>query len=168
MIGKGGANIRKIREETSTRIDLPPEGSDSDMIVITGRKEDVEKARDRILKIQSELVSIFDVQDTMIAFLMSQNFLPNKVSIIAEDVEIPAKYHQSFIGAGGKLIQSIMEDCGGVQIKFPPSESGSNKVLIRGPKEEVEKAKKTLIEMSNEKNLTGYTETIRSKAEHHR
>ena len=26
------------------------------MIVITGRKEDVEKARDRILKIQSELV----------------------------------------------------------------------------------------------------------------
>ena len=96
------------------------------------------------------------------------NFLPNKVSIIAEDVEIPAKYHQSFIGAGGKLIQSIMEDCGGVQIKFPPSESGSNKVLIRGPKEEVEKAKKTLIEMSNEKNLTGYTETIRSKAEHHR
>jgi len=57
VIGKGGANIRKIREETNTRIDLPPEGSDSDMIVITGRKEDVEKARDRILNIQSELVS---------------------------------------------------------------------------------------------------------------
>ena len=61
-----------------------------------------------------------------------------------------------------------MEDCGGVQIKFPPPESCSNKVLIRGPKEEVEKAKRTLIEMSNEKNLTGYKETIRSKAEHHR
>ena len=56
VIGKGGANIRKIREETSTRIDLPPEGSESDMIMITGRKEDVDKARDRILKIQSELV----------------------------------------------------------------------------------------------------------------
>lgn len=145
VIGKGGSTIRKIREETSTRIDLPPEGSDSDMIVITGRKPDVEKARDRILKIQSELVSI-----------------------ISEEIEIPAKYHQSFIGAGGKLIQSIMEDCGGVQIKFPPSESGSNKVTIRGPKEEVEKAKKTLVEMSNEKNLSGYTETIRSKPEHHR
>merc|ERR1712136_413782 len=145
VIGKGGANIRKIREETSTRIDLPPEGSDSDMIVITGRKEDVEKARDRILKIQSELVSV-----------------------ISEDVEIPSKYHQSFIGAGGKLIQSIMEECGGVQIKFPPSDSGSSKVTIRGPKEEVEKAKKTLLDMSNEKNLTGYTETIRSDPKHHR
>lgn len=145
IIGKGGSTIRKIREETSTRIDLPPEGSDSDMIVITGRKSDVEKARDRILKIQSELVSI-----------------------ISEEIDIPAKYHQSFIGAGGKLIQSIMEDCGGVQIKFPPSESGSSKVTIRGPKEEVEKAKRTLVEMSNEKNLSGYTETIRSKPEHHR
>jgi len=145
VIGKGGANIRKIREETSTRIDLPPEGSDSDMIVITGRKEDVEKARDRILKIQSELVSV-----------------------ISEDVDIPSKYHQSFIGAGGKLIQSIMEECGGVQIKFPPSDSGLSKVTIRGPKEEVEKAKKTLVDMSNEKNLTGYTETIRSDPKHHR
>ena len=83
-------------------------------------------------------------------------------------MEIPSRYHQSFIGAGGKLIQSIMEDCGGVQIKFPPPESGSSKVVIRGPKEEVEKAKRTLLEMSNERNLTGYTETIRSKPEHHR
>lgn len=59
VIGKGGANIRKIREETSTRIDLPPEGSDSDMIVISGRKADVEKAKDCILKIQNELVRQF-------------------------------------------------------------------------------------------------------------
>ena len=91
-----------------------------------------------------------------------------QVSVISEDVEIPSKYHQSFIGAGGKLIQSIMEECGGVQIKFPPSDSGSSKVTIRGPKEEVEKAKKTLLDMSNEKNLTGYTETIRSDPKHHR
>jgi len=114
------------------------------------------------------------------------------VSIISEELQIPAKYHQSFIGAGGKLIQSIMEDCGGVQIKFPPSESGSDKVagmpvnkkvltcmpchdylvlaqvVIRGPKEEVEKAKKTLLDMSVERNLSGYTEIIRSKPEHHR
>ena len=61
-----------------------------------------------------------------------------------------------------------MEECGGVQIKFPPSDSGLSKVTIRGPKEEVEKAKKTLVDMSNEKNLTGYTETIRSDPKHHR
>ena len=70
VIGKGGSNIRKIREETTTRIDLPPEGSDSDMIVITGRKDDVEKARDRILKIQSELVRYY-ISDNCCPSLLS-------------------------------------------------------------------------------------------------
>jgi len=46
----------QIREETDTKIELPSEGSDSDMIVITGHKAQVEAARDRILAIQNELV----------------------------------------------------------------------------------------------------------------
>ena len=41
---------------------------------------------------------------------------------------IPAKIHNTIIGAGGKLIQSIMDDCGGVHIKFPDANSGSDKV----------------------------------------
>uniref|UniRef100_A0AAZ3PBF8 Vigilin n=1 Tax=Oncorhynchus tshawytscha TaxID=74940 RepID=A0AAZ3PBF8_ONCTS len=56
IIGKGGANIKKIREETTTKIDLPTENSNSEMIVITGRKNHCEAARDRILAIQRELV----------------------------------------------------------------------------------------------------------------
>ena len=56
IIGKGGANIKKIRDETDTRIDLPSESSDSDVISITGKKENVEKARDKIETIQKELV----------------------------------------------------------------------------------------------------------------
>uniref|UniRef100_A0A673KK29 Vigilin n=1 Tax=Sinocyclocheilus rhinocerous TaxID=307959 RepID=A0A673KK29_9TELE len=49
IIGKGGANIKKIREETNTKIDLPTENSNSEMIVITGKKSSCEAARDRIL-----------------------------------------------------------------------------------------------------------------------
>uniref|UniRef100_A0A668AR87 Vigilin n=1 Tax=Myripristis murdjan TaxID=586833 RepID=A0A668AR87_9TELE len=56
IIGKGGANIKKIREETNTKIDLPTENSNSEMIVITGKKCNCEAARDRILAIQRELV----------------------------------------------------------------------------------------------------------------
>lgn len=145
VIGKGGANIKKIREETKTRIDLPPEGSDSDMVIITGRKEDVDKARERIMKIQSELVTM-----------------------VTEEVSIPSRYHNFIIGAGGKLIQSIMDECGGVQIKFPPSEANSDKVTLRGPKEEVAKAKKTLLELSQERNISDYQETVKAKPEHHR
>lgn len=47
----------KIREETDTKIELPSEGSDSDVIVITGHKAQVEAAKDKILAIQNELVN---------------------------------------------------------------------------------------------------------------
>ena len=47
----------QIREETDTRVDLPTESSSSDVIVITGRKENVQKAKARIQEIEKEMVS---------------------------------------------------------------------------------------------------------------
>lgn len=46
----------QIREETNTKIDLPTENSDSETIVITGKRSNCEAARDRILTIQRDLV----------------------------------------------------------------------------------------------------------------
>ena len=56
VIGRNGANIKKIKEETGTQIDIPAENSASDVIIVTGHKAQTEKAREMILKIQSELV----------------------------------------------------------------------------------------------------------------
>jgi hypothetical protein len=56
----------QIREETGTRIDLPAEGNDSDVIVITGKKENAEQAREQIQKIQNEMVGY---QRWMLMFL---------------------------------------------------------------------------------------------------
>ena len=66
-------------------------------------------------------------------------------------VDIPQKLHQSLIGAKGHLIRSIMEECGGVQIRFPGENSTSDKVFIRGPKSDVEKAQKKLLEIASQK-----------------
>jgi len=145
VIGKGGATIKQIRQETNAKIDLPASGSDSDIIILTGKKEDVLKAQKKIQTIQSE-----------------------QADVVSCDLMIPAKIHNTIIGAGGKLIQSIMDDCGGVHIKFPDANSGSDKVNIRGPKEDVEKAKKLLVELSNEKQLTSLTAEVRAKPEHHK
>ncbi|XP_055610576.1 vigilin isoform X2 [Uranotaenia lowii] len=145
IIGKGGANIKKIRDETSTKIDLPAEGDKNEVIVITGKKENVKEARDRIQKIQEELANI-----------------------ITEEVQIPSKYYNSLIGSGGKLISSIMEDCGGVSIKFPSPESKSDMVAIRGPKEDVERAKVQLLELTNEKELSSFTAEVRANPMHHK
>merc|ERR1719365_529040 len=145
IIGKGGANIRRIRDETDTKVDLPDSGSESDMITITGKKPNVNKAVAEIQKIQNEMANI-----------------------TSQEVKIPAKIHNTMIGAGGKLIQSIMNDCGGVAIKFPEPNSGSDVVTVRGPKEDVEKAVKQLKEMSEEKQLSGITAEIKAKPQHHK
>ncbi|XP_018320346.1 vigilin [Agrilus planipennis] len=145
IIGKGGMNIRKIREETQTKIDLPAEVDKNDVITITGKKENVEEAKEKIRKIQEELDNIVTV-----------------------DITIPPKFYNSIIGAGGKLIRSIMDECGGVSIKFPNTESKSDKVMIKGPKEDVEKAKQQLLELTNERQLSSYTVEVRAKPQHHK
>ena len=66
-------------------------------------------------------------------------------------VEISSQYHNSIIGAKGRLIQSVMQECGGVIIRFPPENTKSNKVTIRGPSDDVEQAKKQLLELADER-----------------
>ncbi|BES96901.1 Hypothetical protein domain [Nesidiocoris tenuis] len=145
IIGKKGVTIQKLREETNATIDMPPENSNSDTITITGKKESVEKAKDLIMKIQNE-----------------QN------NVVTEDVSIPPKLYNSLIGAGGKIIRSITEDCGGVQIKFPPPDSNSDKVVLRGTKEDVKKAIKMLLEQVNEHEQNSFSTYVRANPMHHK
>uniref|UniRef100_H2ZHB1 K Homology domain-containing protein n=1 Tax=Ciona savignyi TaxID=51511 RepID=H2ZHB1_CIOSA len=146
IIGKGGANIRKIREETNTQIDLPKEDSENEVIVITGKKADCQKARKLIRAIEQE-----------------------QANIVEELVNINPQLHNQLIGAKGRLIRSLMEDYGGnVQIHFPTGTSGSDKVTIRGPKEDVEKAKGQLMQIAKQKELASFTKELKCKAELHR
>ncbi|XP_041912276.1 high density lipoprotein binding protein a isoform X1 [Alosa sapidissima] len=145
IIGKGGANIKKIREETNTKIDLPAENSNSEMIIITGKKANCEAARTRILAIQKELANITEVE-----------------------VSIPSKLHNSLIGSKGRFVRSIMEECGGVHIHFPTEGSGIDAVTIRGPAEEVDKAKRQLLSLAEEKQIKSHTAELRAKPEYHK
>merc|ERR1719233_507199 len=141
----GGVNIKKIREETDTKIDLPDSEAASDTIIITGKKENVVKAANMIRDIQSQMANI-----------------------VSKEMKIPAKIHNTVIGAGGKLIQSIMSECGGVTIKFPEANSGSDVVMIRGPADDVDKAFNKLQELSDEKQLSSHSAEVKAKPEHHK
>jgi len=145
VIGKGGVNVRKIKEETDTRIDLPSEATESELIIITGKKANVEKAKQMILAIQKELVNVKE-----------------------DAILIPARFHNSIIGAKGKLIRSIMEDCGGVTISFPPEGSNSDKVTIRGVADDVAKAKKQLTALASERQINGHCEELKADTKFHK
>ncbi|KAG7307616.1 hypothetical protein JYU34_007838 [Plutella xylostella] len=145
IIGKGGVNLTKIRDETQTVIDLPAEGDDSDVITVRGKREHVKEAVKKIQQIHNE-----------------------KANVVTEEVTIPPKYYNSLIGAGGKLIHSIMEECGGVLIKFPAADSDSDKVIIKGPGEDVERAKVQLLAHASERELTSHTAQVRARPEQHK
>ncbi|MGH0140316.1 UNVERIFIED_CONTAM: hypothetical protein FKN15_071218 [Acipenser sinensis] len=150
IIGKGGANIKKtwqpqIREETNTKIDLPAENSNSEVIVITGKKANCEAARNRVLAIQKELANIIEME-----------------------VSISSKLHNSLIGSKGRFVRSIMEECGGVHIHFPTEGSGIDTVTIRGPTEDVDKAKQQLLSLAEEKQTRSHTVELRAKPDYHK
>ncbi|XP_055863477.1 vigilin-like [Biomphalaria glabrata] len=145
IIGKGGNTIKKIREETDTKIDLPSEISESDVITITGKKANVEKAQAKIEAIQKEMGNIKEII-----------------------IDIPNKLHNSLIGTKGRFIRSIMEDCGGVMIRFPQEGTKSDKVVIRGPSADVENAKQQLLELANERKDSSYTVEVKAKPQYHK
>ncbi|VBB30290.1 unnamed protein product [Acanthocheilonema viteae] len=145
IIGKGGTNIRKIREETQTRIDLPGGESGEDKITITGKKANVEKAVEQLTKIQNELASIITVE-----------------------VNIPQKIHARLLGGGRRLILNIQDECGGVHIKFPPEKTTSDKVSIRGPKDDVARAEKMLMALAKDRELSSFEDSVSAKPEFHR
>uniref|UniRef100_A0A915Q0U1 K Homology domain-containing protein n=1 Tax=Setaria digitata TaxID=48799 RepID=A0A915Q0U1_9BILA len=145
IVGKGGANIRKIREETQTRIDLPGGESGEDKITVTGKKANVEKAVEQLTKIQNELASITTVE-----------------------VIIPQKIHSRLLGGGRRLILDIQDECGGVHIKFPPEKTTSDKVSIRGPKDDVARAEKMLMALAKDRELSSFEDFVSAKPEFHR
>ena len=43
---------------------------------------------------------------------------------------IPHKLHNAVIGAKGRFIRAIMDECGGVLIRFPSENQASDKVSL--------------------------------------
>uniref|UniRef100_A0A671SSZ5 Vigilin n=1 Tax=Sinocyclocheilus anshuiensis TaxID=1608454 RepID=A0A671SSZ5_9TELE len=170
IIGKGGANIKKIREETNTKIDLPAENSNSEMIVITGKKASCEAAKNRILAIQKEL-AYFKMEEcggvhihfptegsgidavTIRGPVEEVEKAKKQLLSLAEDkqtknhtVELRAKpeYHKFLIGKGGGNIRKV-RDSTGARIIFPTAEDKDQELItVIGTEEAVAEAQKEL------------------------
>jgi hypothetical protein len=145
IIGKKGAFIQKVRDDTSTRIDVPLNSADLDYIVITGKKENVLKAQKLIISKVNEIVKIEE-----------------------ESLSIPHSLHTSLIGRGGAIIKQIRNECGGVVINFPPENSTSDMITLKGVREDIEKAKEELLKMAKHKNDLSFTDEINCIQEYHR
>jgi hypothetical protein len=145
IIGKQGGVIRKIKEATNTRIDVPADSSESDTVQITGKREKVIEARKMLEDKVKELIKI------------EEDF-----------VEIPHSLHNALIGRGGAIIKQVRKDCGNLIISFPPENKPSDKIVLRGPREDIDKAKEELLRLYKHRNEISYSEDVSAKLEYHR
>ncbi|KAF7376317.1 hypothetical protein MSAN_00047200 [Mycena sanguinolenta] len=149
IVGAQGAGVNKLRDQLGVKVDVSDEVDEKEKEVtgkkkktavhqkskvkITGRKENVEEAKKRIL--------------TQIERLADET---------SEVLKIPAQYHSSLIGQSGKYAIRLEEKYG-VKITFPrqSAENGEGKtrealkadeVLVKGGKKGVAGAKSELLE----------------------
>ncbi|RHZ71430.1 hypothetical protein Glove_258g36 [Diversispora epigaea] len=143
IIGKGGANVTKLKENLGVRIDIEG-GRNEDKkttpgenvkVTIMGMKENVEEAKAKILDLVDKL------QDSA-----------------TECLKIPSEYHKSLIGARGRYVKRLEEKYG-VHIRFPKTrdsvEEGEedidaqkpDEVIIKGRKKGVNDAKAELMDL---------------------
>lgn len=119
---------------------------------ITGRKENVEEAKQRILNQVEQYVSVLDP-------IVGSGQDPDvpQADETSEVLKIPRQYHPSLIGQNGKYV-TRMEDRYGVKITFPreATEWGGgtresltpDEVLVKGGKKGVAGAKAELLDVS--------------------
>lgn len=141
------SSLRKVREETDTRIEVPADGGAENTVVltITGSKSGIEKAKEMIEETQKSLGNITETT-----------------------IDIPHSQHATLQGPKGQILRAVREECGGVLIRFPAANVQSDKVLLRGPPEDVEKAKKLLFELASDKSNSNLTAEVHAKSEYHR
>lgn len=58
ITGANNEDLNQLAHETNTRINVPPPGVENDFITITGEKDGVEAAKNRILSIYNNMVGI--------------------------------------------------------------------------------------------------------------
>ncbi|KAH9061342.1 SCP160 protein [Lactarius vividus] len=146
IVGSQGSGVNKLRDSLGVKIDFSDDGDETkdankrrkgtglkSKVTITGRKENVEEAKRRVLSHVERLAD-----ET------------------SEILKIPAQYHSGLIGHGGKYVIRL-EDKYNVKITFPRSAPESSEgrtrenlkpdeVFVKGGKRGVAGAKSELLD----------------------
>jgi hypothetical protein len=131
LIGKGGSNIQRLREQMpDVRIEIPilDDKKESVNLRLSGKKIDIDKSR----KILDE-----NIQQLNISIENS----------IEQYITIDSKWHNRFFQNKRKLLNELQQQDGDMLIKLPERNTNSDQVLLRGPKQTIELVQKRLEEL---------------------
>ncbi|ODQ64417.1 hypothetical protein NADFUDRAFT_83891 [Nadsonia fulvescens var. elongata DSM 6958] len=147
LIGKGGSNLTKYREQYDVKIDIDEDGK----AVVKGIKIQADAARDAIIAYGKQLADIVVLR-----------------------LSIPSEYHAMLIGSGGKLVKRL-EDKYKVRINFFASNGKGNngssdiftdrpktkdEVVVVGPSKGATKSKEELMDLFAYEKDNNQTKTL--------
>ncbi|XAO24488.1 hypothetical protein I312_103289 [Cryptococcus bacillisporus CA1280] len=143
IVGKGGATINAIKNDTGAQIDIEREGGEDKQTTITvrGDKQAIAAAKEAVLNVVKE------VGDE-----------------VAVELTIEQKYHRNLIGQGGQNLRDLIACAGGPSegykqaglVTFPKNgDEATDKVRLRGDSKLVKK-----IQAELEKQVAVLKETI--------
>lgn len=139
VIGKHGATIKDIREQSGARIDAEDVSNDQCEFKITGKPEEVEKAKKLIREI---------VDKTAIGPIVDTNSANDGPNVTSEIVEFPASVTGRIIGSKGVKIAEVRHSSGAkVQV-----EKGEEKckVHMTGTPEQLDRARAMVTKLAEE------------------
>lgn len=90
ILGKGGAKINEIKDNTGAQIDVDKSYEAEATITVRGNKQGIKEAQAMILEIASTVP-----EETIVG------------------MAIENKFHRSLIGAGGQGLKDLIVRCGG-------------------------------------------------------
>ncbi|TNN15810.1 Vigilin [Schistosoma japonicum] len=133
FLGREYPRVRKILEDTQTRLQHPNPGSNSDIFTVIGREENVCKAIVQLEELQKKLASVKEVI-----------------------VSIPSALTTKFAGDQAPSLRSICEQCEGVHIRFAHNKNSKGQshklshidIVVLGPEKEVNQACSLLSELN--------------------
>ncbi|WVR07663.1 hypothetical protein IAU60_004705 [Kwoniella sp. DSM 27419] len=143
IVGKGGATINGIKDETGAQIDIDRSGTDDGKtnITVRGDKKAIAAAKTAVLAVVDELGDE-----------------------ITTEITVDPKYHRTLIGQGGQKLRDLITAAGGPSegfkqaglVTFPkPGDNTTDVVRLRGDSKVVNKIKAEL-----EKQVATLKETI--------
>ncbi|KAN0037957.1 hypothetical protein ACTA71_000129 [Dictyostelium dimigraforme] len=147
IIGRGGKNLKELREITNTQIQLPESNVTDNKITIKGRKDDVEKARQMIL----DIVNPPKTQEEIEAEEKKKKEEEEADIEILNLTSIAKEKHSLIIGAQGKNIKYLRSHFN-VKISIPPTDSSENNISIQGKSEDIDNAMKYINEILKKNN----------------
>jgi len=131
ILGKSGATINEIKDNTGAQIDVDRASDDSSVTNITvhGTKKAIADAKTAIMEISNQVGEE-----------------------VTASVEVESKFHRTLIGAGGQGLKELIARCGGPSdskaqaglVRFPRQGEPSDEVRLRGEPKLVAKLKEEL------------------------